>query len=84
MQEAKEKGVFWAEDEVWYACDTCHRQIIAGKRESLLQRGINANSGLLAVNENGVYEKIDASEVVTRTHNAFWEYNDGTYERLEK
>jgi hypothetical protein len=85
LEEAKARDVPWFEDDGWLVCDTCHRLILAGKRESVLDRALRTHQGMLmlSLNAEGVAQKIDAVAHINRVHAAFWDHKNDVYERTE-
>lgn len=85
-EEAKAKQTFWVEDPWWYACDTCHRMILAGKRDSILERGILriGNGLLVGFDEQGVGQVVDPNEHIGAVHSVFWDHKNDIYEEVTK
>jgi hypothetical protein len=83
LEEAKARDLPWFEDVGWAVCDTCHRLILAGKRESVFDRAMNTNRGMIMLSfHDGVAEKIDPEAHIRRVHASFWDYKDGTFEKV--
>lgn len=82
LEEAKAQDVPWFQDEEWALCDTCHRLVLAGKRESVFDRAMNTHKGMLLLHiVDGEAQRIDPEPHIRQSHGAFWTYKNDKFER---